>query len=68
VWVDEQGYLHLKIREINGAWHSAQVTLPTSLDYGEYRFQIAANVEAFDPYVVLGMFVYEDDFNETTLK
>ncbi len=60
VWVDGLGRLHMKVRESDGVWYSAEVSTQESFGYGDYRFQIETNTELFDPNVVLGMFTYKD--------
>jgi hypothetical protein len=64
VWVDDQGRLHLKLRRDGGTWYCAEVSSQKSLGYGEYVFQVATNVERFDPNVVAGLFTYLDDDHE----
>src|SRR5271165_635656 len=49
VWVDDQGRLHLKIRQIAGEWACVEVWTQKSLGYGDYVFQVASNVEKYDP-------------------
>lgn len=59
VWVDEQGQLHLKIRNIVGKWHSSEVILNESLGYGEYVFYTASRIDQMDKNAVLGMFIWD---------
>jgi hypothetical protein len=40
VWTDEKGFLHLRIKEHNGIWSSAEVSLVRSLGYGSYVFVV----------------------------
>lgn len=68
VWVDAQGKLHLKIRQIGGVWHSSQVTLLDALDFGDYRFQVEGNPDLFDPNINLGMFQYTNDNEEIDIE
>jgi len=68
VWVDGQGRLHLKIRRIDGTWHCAEVWTKQSLGYGDYVFQVASNVESYDPNVVAGLFTYLDDDREVDIE
>jgi hypothetical protein len=68
VWVDRQGRLHLKLRHVGGSWRCAEVYSQKSLGHGEYVFQVATNVEQFDPIVVAGLFTYLDDSHEIDVE
>ena len=59
VWVDNNGYLHLKIRYANGVWNSAEVYAVNPASYGLYRFYTATPLNALDLNVVLGLFLYQ---------
>ena len=63
VWVDEQGRLHLKVRQVAGVWYCAEVVGDISLGYGRYVFHLDSPVDqtALDPRVVLGLFTWEDN-------
>lgn len=68
VWVDANGYLHLKIRKVNNTWYCAQIYSKKSFGYGEYRFYVGSNVENFDPNTVVGLFTYENDSHEIDIE
>jgi hypothetical protein len=53
-WVDEKGFLHLRIRETPAGWTSAEVRLVPSLGYGSYRFAVS-DVSHLEPPVVLAI-------------
>jgi hypothetical protein len=53
-WVDEKGFLHLRIRPAATGWTSAEVGLVPSLGYGSYRF-VVSDVSRLEPPVVLGI-------------
>jgi hypothetical protein len=53
-WVDEKGFLHLRIRETPAGWTSAEVRLVPSLGYGSYRF-LVSDVSRLEPPVVLAI-------------
>jgi hypothetical protein len=61
VWVDDAGALHLKISKAGKRWNCAEVICERSFGYGNYRFELASRVDDFDPYVVLGLFTWNDD-------
>lgn len=68
VWIDVDGKLHLKIWQIDGVWHSAQITSVEDARYGTYRFQIESPVDDLGENVVLGLFLYADDENEIDIE
>jgi len=68
VWVDNNGYLHLKIRNINGVWYCSEVFLPNSLGYGQYVFHVAGRVDSLKPNVVMGLFLYQSDRREVDIE
>ncbi|MBN2302983.1 MAG: glycoside hydrolase family 16 protein [Anaerolineae bacterium] len=68
VWVDEAGKLHLKIRNINGVWHSAEVVSVDPATYGLYRFYVETPMHNLDMNVILGLFLYEDDGKEIDIE
>ena len=49
VWIDNDGKLHLKVRQIAGQWYSAEVTMRQSLGHGRYEFMLETDTEAYDP-------------------
>ena len=59
VWVDGEGFLHMKVRKINGAWNSAEIALTQSLGYGRYVLYTASRIDLLDKNLVLGMFTYD---------
>ena len=60
VRVDGEGQLHLKIININGKWHSAEVISVKSFGYGKYIFHIASRIDQIDKNAVLGLFTWDD--------
>jgi hypothetical protein len=68
VWVDNNGYLHLKIRNINGVWYCSEVFLPNSLGYGQYVFHVAGRVDSLKPNIVMGLFLYQSDRREVDIE
>lgn len=67
VWVDDKGYLHLKISQHAGQWYCAELATVRRFGYGVYQFQVIGQVDKLDPNMVLGLFVYpgeETGFNE----
>lgn len=68
VWVDANGRLRLKIRQIGNTWHCAEVYTQQFNQYGEHCFLIEGRVDQMDKNVVLGLFVYSDDLNEIDIE
>ena len=60
VWVDNNGWLHLKITQKKGNWYCAEVILTKSLGYKKYIFQVTGRVDQFQKNVVGGLFTYLD--------
>ena len=69
VWVDAQGYLHLRITTAKRRWYAAEVVNRASLGLGTYTWVLDSAVDALDPSVVLGLFTWNDDpaFNHREL-
>jgi hypothetical protein len=59
VRVDENGFLHLRIRKKDDAWSCAEVSLTRSLGYGTYNF-VVGDTAQLEPSAVLSMFTWDD--------
>ena len=68
VWVDANDDLHLKLRNQGGDWLAAAVTNTTALGYGRYEWRTQTDPEPFDPNVIVGLFVYENDTQEIDIE
>jgi hypothetical protein len=60
VFVDNQGYLHLKITLDNGKWNCAEVISREKFGYGTYVFTIQSNVANIDRNAVVGLFTWDN--------
>ncbi len=62
-YVDNDGYLHMKISYNNGLWYCSEVITQQWMTYGTYTYtlQSAYGIELSE---VLGLFSYADDNNE----
>jgi len=60
VWVDKNGWLHLKITLRNGKWYCSEVMLTKALGYKKYVFHVFSRFDHFHPNVVGGLFTYLD--------
>lgn len=70
VWVDSNGYLHLKISKVNNTWYAAEIGTTQSLGFGTYQFWVEGRIDQLDPNVVLGLFGYAgpDGRNELDIE
>jgi hypothetical protein len=57
-WVDIQGRLHLTIQDL-GRWTSSEVAVEEPLGYGDYIFTTIGRLDAWQPNVVLGLFLWQ---------
>ncbi|MBD1387299.1 glycoside hydrolase family 16 protein [Mucilaginibacter rigui] len=60
VWVDANGWLHLKISKnpSNNHWECAEISSTQNFGYGTYQWQIDGPIATFDKNIVLGLFDY----------
>lgn len=58
VWVDSNGYLHLRLTQRNGRWYCSEVYTQNRLGFGRYQFWLIGRVDKLDRNVVLGLFNY----------
>lgn len=59
VWVDGNGYLHLRIMFRDGVWHSSEVVGDDVLGYGTYTFTLGSRIDQLDRNTVVGMFTWD---------
>ncbi|MBB5622977.1 hypothetical protein HDE69_004059 [Pedobacter cryoconitis] len=61
VWVDAQGFLHLKLKKdpATGRWNCAEIYSQQNFGYGSYVWQIEGRPDQLDPNIVLGLFNYK---------
>lgn len=58
-WVDDKGFLHLRMADVNGTWSCAEVNLNRSLGYGTYRL-VVQDTAHLGPSAVVGLFTWDD--------
>ncbi len=68
VWVDTNGYLHLKITYSNGRWYCPEVTCTQTFGYGLYTYYLASRIDNFDKNIVAGLFARIDDTHEVDIE
>ena len=59
VWVDQKGFLHLRIARGARGWSSAEAYLSRSLGYGSYRF-VVGDVSPMEPAAALTISAMDD--------
>ena len=64
VWVDSNGWLHMKVRRTSTGWVSSEIFTQASLGAGTYSYTVDAPGDALDPNVTVGMFTYRSDQRE----
>ena len=67
VWV-QGGQLHLKLRKIEGRWHSAEVSSVECTQYGIHRFFVSTELNSLDKNLVAALFLYKDDQHEIDIE
>ena len=70
VWIDEQGFLHMRISKVDGHWCCAEIWTNKPLGFGSYQCQIEGPIDVLDPNVVFSMFSYAgpDGIKETDIE
>jgi len=68
VFVDADGYLHLRIARHGDAWWSSEVICDAPLHHGRYVFTLRGAVDDLDPNAVLGLFTWDTDAPEHTYR
>lgn len=68
VWVDDDGNLHLTMRQIDDIWYSSEIISVLPVQYGDFRFHVETPLHDLDPTVILGMFLYYDDLHELDIE
>jgi hypothetical protein len=66
VHVDSRGRLHLAVVHERGTWRSVELESLDPVSYGTYSMVVDTATAKFDPYTVLGMFVYRPGSKKLT--
>lgn len=61
VFVDEQGYLHMRIAEHDGKWYSSEVVSQMAMGYGTYTFVVQGDLENIPDNITLGLFTWDNN-------
>jgi hypothetical protein len=72
VWVDANGFLHLKISKnsATGKWDCAEVSTQQTFGFGKWQYWVEGRIDQMDKNVVLGLFNYSgnDGFDEMDIE
>lgn len=70
VWLDAQGFLHLRLIKYQNKWYCAEVQSVDSFGMGSWQWQIEGRVDLLDKNVVFGLFNYSgnDGFDEMDIE
>lgn len=60
VFVDDEGFLHLKIVDHDGKWWCSEVINESILGYGRYIFKLVTPLNVMDPSAVLSLFTWDE--------
>lgn len=60
IWLDANGFLHLKIDKENNVWKSAEVISTMNMSYGTYIFTVESDLTKINEKMVLGLFTWDD--------
>jgi excisionase family DNA binding protein len=61
VFVDDNGYLHMRIAEHNGKWYSSEIVGRDTLGYGKYTWVMQADLENIPENITVGLFTWDNE-------
>ncbi|MFT4662708.1 MAG: hypothetical protein ACI8XB_003001 [Patiriisocius sp.] len=61
VYVDDNGYLHMKIAEHGDRWYSSEVISQDTMGYGTYSFTVEGDFTTLPDNVVVGLFTWDNN-------
>lgn len=61
VFVDENGYLHMRIAEHNDKWYSTEVVGRDTLGYGTYTWVLQSDLENIPENITVGLFTWDNE-------
>lgn len=64
---DSAGRVHLKIDRESGRWTCASISTQVN-DYGKYRFYVIGRLNRLPENVVVGFFLYKNDYHELDIE
>jgi len=61
VFVDNNGYLHMRIAEHDGKWYSSEIVSQDTMGYGTYTFTVEGDFVNMPNNVVVGLFTWDNN-------
>lgn len=61
VYVDQNGFLHMRIAEHDGKWFSSEVVAQQNMGYGKYTFVVQGDLENIPENITLGLFTWDNN-------
>ena len=61
VFVDDNGYLHMRIAEHDGRWYSSEIVSRDTMGYGTYSFTVEGDFVNLPENVVVGLFTWDNN-------
>ena len=58
-WVDNNGYLHLTIKQKNGQWTCSEIISTKVVGYGTYTMTCLSDISVFNEKAVFGFFTWD---------
>ena len=59
-YTDDQGYLHLNIRQLDGKWQCSEIISNDVVGYGTYTWEVQSNLVDIPDNTVLGLFTWDN--------
>jgi len=60
-YTDDQGYLHLNIRQLDGKWQCSEIISNDVVGYGTYTWEVQSNMVDIPDNTVLGLFTWDNN-------
>ena len=61
VWVDEKGYLHMRISNRDGRWWASEIVGRDNIGFGTYTWVVQGDLENIPENIVLGLFSWDNN-------
>lgn len=61
IFIDGNGYLHMRIAEYNGSWYSTEVVSYDTVGYGEYTWVVSGDYENIPENIVVRLFTWNTE-------
>jgi len=61
IFIDENGYLHMRIAEHDGKWYATEIVGRDTLGYGTYTWVMQADLENIPENITVGLFTWNNE-------